>query len=145
MNQILYLIKHDYNTRNQPVTTTAHAPHHMAGKSLSCKNGCYQACPCLQMADEQPIRPKAFKFGARIFTYHQFTEGLIRSVSASHRFVREYFDFVLKTDRCAQYIDDIGIVVHAAEKLLQNIELVFQLIELAGTKLFIIICPFGQI
>ena len=50
----------------------------------------------------------------------------------------------MKADRCAQYVDDIGIAAHATDKPLQNIESVFQRIEIAGFKLSMSKCTFGQ-
>ena len=73
-----------------------------------------------------------------------------RSLSAGNSFVWEHFDPVVKADRCAQYVDDIGIAIHTAEEYVddkyvddigiasrtteKNIELVFKHIELTSLK-----------
>ena len=144
LRRINHLIKHDYNEHNHPVTTIADAAQHMAGKKYFCKLDCSQAYHCLQMADEQSIQLLSFNFGARTFAYKRLAQGLNRSLSAFNSFVREYLDPVVKADRCAQYVDDIGIAAHTTEELLQNIELVFQQIEKAGLKLSMSKCTFGQ-
>ena len=50
----------------------------------------------------------------------------------------------MKADKCAQYIDDIGIAAHNVEELLSNIEAVFQQIQKAGLKLSMSKCAFGH-
>ena len=107
----------------------------MAGKNYFCMLDCSQAYHCVQMADEQTIHLLLFNFGARIFAYRRLAQGLNRSLSAFSAFVREYLNLVVNADRCAQYVDDIAIAAQTADELLQNIELVFQRIQLAGLKL----------
>ena len=51
LRKISSLIVDDYTTNNQPFTTLSDAAEHLAGKSLFCKLGCFQAYHCLQMAD----------------------------------------------------------------------------------------------
>ena len=50
----------------------------------------------------------------------------------------------VKADKCAQYVDDIGITAHTVEELLSNIEAVFQQIQKAGLKLSMSKCAFGH-
>ena len=53
-------------------------------------------------------------------------------------------DPLVKADRCAQYVDDIGIAAHTPEELITNLELVFQQLDKAGLKLSMGKCEFGQ-
>ena len=57
--------------------------------------------------------------------------------------MREYLDPVVKTEQCAQYMDDIGIAANNATDLTRNIRAVFQCILNAGLKLTIEKCHFG--
>ena len=49
--------------------------------------------------------------------------------------MREYLDRVKKADKCAQYVDDIGIATLAADELKINLREVFQCIREAGLRL----------
>ena len=51
---------------------------------------------------------------------------------------------MVKADRCAQYVDNIGIEAHTPEELITNLELVFQQLVKAGLKLSMGKCVFGQ-
>ena len=66
-----------------------------------------------------------------------------RSVSAFASLMREYLDPVVKTDQCAQYVDEIGIVANNATDLTRNIRAVFKCIRQAGVKLTNPKCHFG--
>ena len=67
------------------------------------------------------------------------------SLSAFKSFVREYLDPVVKTDRCAQLsMIYIGTAAHAADTLLQNIELLFRRMMFAGRKLSMSKSMFGK-
>ena len=88
------------------------------------------------MADEQSFQLLSFNFVARTFLYRRPGQGLSSSLSAVNSFVRENFDPVVKVDRCAKYVDDIGIAAGTADELFQNIELVLQWIELVALRLF---------
>ena len=57
--------------------------------------------------------------------------------------MREYLDRVIKADKCAQYVDDIGIATHTAEELKNNLREVFQCIREAGLRLTMAKCQFG--
>ena len=144
LRRINHLLKNDYNQHNHPVTTIADAAKHMAGKKYFCKLDCSQAYHCLQMADEQSIQLLAFNFGSRTFAYLRLAQGLNRSLSAFNSTVREYVDALVKADKCAQYVDDIGIAAHTVDELLSNIEAVFQQIQKAGLKLSMAKCAFGH-
>ena len=85
----------------------------------------------------------AFNFASRTFAYKRLAQGLSRSVSAFSSFMREYLDPVVKTDQCAQYVDDIGIAANNATDLTRNIRAVFKCICQAGLKLTIEKCHFG--
>ena len=65
-------------------------------------------------------------------------------MSAFTSVVREYLDPLVKADRCAQYVDDIGIAAHTPDELINNLELVFQQLNKAGLKLSMSKCEFGQ-
>ena len=49
--------------------------------------------------------------------------------------MREYLDAVVKTDQCAQYLDNIGIAANGATDFLRNIRAVLQCIRLLRLKL----------
>ena len=144
LRRINHLLKNDYNQPNHPVTTMADAAQHMAGKRYFCKLDCSQAYHCLQMADEQSVQLLAFNFGSRTFAYLRLAQGLNRSLSAFNSTVREYLDPLVKADKCAQYVDDIGIAANNVEELVDNIEAVFMKIKQAGLKLSMAKCAFGH-
>ena len=144
LRRINHLLKNDYNQHNHPVTTIADAAQHIAGKKYFCKLDCSQAYHCLQMADEQSIQLLAFNFGSRTFAYLRLAQGLNRSLSAFNSTIREYLDALVKADKCAQYVDDIGVPAHNVDKLVANIEAVFQQIQKAGLKLSMSKCAFGH-
>ena len=144
LRRINHLLKNDYNQHNHPVTTLADAAQHMAGKRFFCKLDCSQAYHCLQMADEQSVQLLSFNFGTRTFAYLRLAQGLNRSLSCFNSMIREFLDPVVKADRCAQYVDDIGIAAHTVDELVTNIELVFQQVQKAGLKLTMSKCACGH-
>ena len=144
LRRINHLLKNDYNKHNHPVTTFANAAQHMAGKKYFCKLDCSQAYHCLQRADEQSIQLLAFNFGSRTFAYLLLAQGLNRSLSAFNSTIREYLDALVKADKCAQDVDDIGIAANNVDELIINIEAVFQQIQKAGLKLSMSKCAFGH-
>ena len=144
LRRINHLLYNDYNQHNHPVTTMADAAQHMAGKPYFCKLDCSQAYHCLQMADEQSVQLLAFNFGSRTFAYLKLAQGLKRSLSAFNSTVREYLDPLVKADKCAQYVDDMGIAANNVEDLVDNIESVFIKIRQAGLKLSMAKCAFGH-
>ena len=111
LQKINSLIAGEYTNNNHPVSTLSDAAQHMVGKSLFCQLDYSQAYHCLQMADQWSVEMLAFNFASRIFVYKRLAQGLSRSVSAFSSFMREYLDPVVKADQCAQYVDDIGIVL----------------------------------
>ena len=66
------------------------------------------------------------------------------SLSTFNSTVREYLDPLVKADKCAQYVDDIGIAASTVEELVDNIEAVFTKIRQAGLKLSMSKCAFGH-
>ena len=56
--------------------------------------------------------------------------------------MREYLDKVIKADKCAQYVDDIGIAANDAEQLIKNLRATFHCIREAGLKLTMHKCHF---
>ena len=95
------------------------------------------------MADQRSVEMLAFNFASRTFAYKRLAQGLSRSVSAFCSFMREYFDPVVKSDQCAQYVEDIRIAANNATDLTWNIRAVFKCIRQAGLKLTIKKCHFG--
>ena len=95
------------------------------------------------MADQQSIELFAFNFASRTFAYRGLARGLSRSLSAFSSFIREYFDPVIKTDQCAQYVDDIGMAANTPGQLIKNLRAVFQCLRKAGLKLSMAKCHFG--
>ena len=85
----------------------------------------------------------AFNFASRTFAYLRLAQGLSRSLSSFSSFMREYLDRVIKADKCAQYVDDIGIATHTAEELKNTLREVFQCIREAGLRLTMAKCQFG--
>ena len=144
LSRINHLLKNDYNQHNHPVTTMADAAQHMAGNRYFCKLDCSQAYHCLQMADEQSVQLLAFNFGSRTFAFLRQAQGLNRSLSAFNSTIREYLDPLVKADKCAQYVDDIGIAANTVEELVNNIEAVFTKIRQAGLKLSVAKCALGH-
>ena len=95
------------------------------------------------MADQRSVEMLAFKFACRSFAYGRLAQVLSRSVSAFSSVMREYFDPVVKTDQCAQYVDDIRITANNAMDLSRNIRALFKCIRQAGLKLKRAKCHFG--
>ena len=143
IRKINTLIVDDYINNNHPVSTLTNAAQHMAGKNLFCKLDCSQAYHCFQMADQQSIGLLAFNFASRTFAYRKLAQGLRRSLSAFSSTIREYLDPVIKTDQCAQYVDDIGIAANTPEQLIKNLRATFQYLRKAGLKLSMAKCLFG--
>ena len=143
LRKINNLISDDYINNNHPVSTLSDAAQHLAGKKLFCKLDCSQAYHVLQMADQKSVELLAFNFASRTFAYLRLPQGLSRSLSSFSSFMREYLDRVIKADKCAQYVDDIGIATHTAEELKNNLREVFQCIREAGLRLTMAKCQFG--
>ena len=116
----------------------------MAGKKYFCKLDCSQAYHCIPMADEQSIQLLSFNFGSRTFAFLRLAQGLNGSLSAFTSVIREYLDPLVKADRCAHYVDDIGIAPNRPDELIENLELVFQQLSKACLKLSMNKCEFGQ-
>ena len=95
------------------------------------------------MADYQSIQMLAFNFPSRTFAYRRLAQGLSRSLSEFSSFIREYLDTLIKSDQCAQYVDDIGIAANTESQLCINIRAVFECIRNAGLKLSMSKCHFG--
>ena len=95
------LISDDNINNNHPVSTLVDAALLMAGKKLFCQLDCSQAYHCLQMANQRSIEMLPFNFASRTFAYRRLAQGIIRALSAFSSFMREYFDKVIKADRCA--------------------------------------------
>ena len=64
-------------------------------------------------------------------------------MSAFSSFLREYLDPVVNAEKCAQYVDDIGMAANNATDLTRNIRAVFKCIRNAGLKPTIEKCHFG--
>ena len=146
LRKINTLTEDDYTNNNHQVSTLSDAAQHLAGKSLFCKLDCSQAYRCLQMADQRSVEMLLFflfHFACRNFAYKRLPQVLSRSVSAFSSFMREYLDPVVKADRCAQYVDDIGIAANNVADLSRNIRAVFKCIRQAGLKLTNEKCDFG--
>ena len=57
--------------------------------------------------------------------------------------MREHFDKVIKADKCAQNVADIGIAANSVAKLIRNLRAEFDCIKKAGFKLIVEKCHFG--
>ena len=135
LRKINNLISDDYINNNHPVSTLTDAAQHLAGKRLFCQLDCSQAYHVLQMADQKFVQILAFNFASRIFAYLRLAKGLSRSLSSFSSFMREYLDKAIKADKCAQYVDDIGIATNNPEELKNTFREVFQCIRAAGRRL----------
>ena len=143
LRKINNLISDDYINNNHPVSTLTDAAQHLAGKKLFCKLDCSQAYHVLQMADQKSVQLLAFNFASKTFAYLRLAQGLSRSLSSFSSFMREYLDKAIKADKCAQYVDDIGIATNTPEELKNNLREVFQCIRAAGLRLTMAKCQFG--
>ena len=143
LRKINNLISDDYINNNHPVSTLTDAAQHLAGKKLFCKLDCSQAYHVLQMADQTSVQLLAFNFASRTFAYLRLAQGLSRSLSSFSSFMREYLDKAIKADKCAQYVDDIGIATNTPEELKNNLREVFHCIRAAGLRLSMAKCQFG--
>ena len=142
LRKINALISDDYINNNHQVSHLSDAAQHLAEKKLFCDLDCSQAYYCLQMADQRSIEMLAFNLASRTFAYKRLAQGLSRALSGFSRFMREYSDKVIKTDQCAQYLEDIGKAANSATQLIQNIRAVFECIRKAGLKVTIEKCHF---
>ena len=95
--------------------TTIPSAAHMAGKNFLGKIDASQAYHCLQIADRETTQLLAFNFAYRTFAHKRLAQGLSRSVSAFRSFMRQYLDPIINADRCAQYMEDIGIAERTAD------------------------------
>ena len=143
LRKINNLISDDYINNIHPVSTLTDAAQDTAGEKLFCKLDRSQAYHCLPMADQRSIEMLAFNFANRTFSYRRLAQSLSRALSAFSSFMREYIDKVMKADKCAQYVDDIGIAANDAEQLIKNLRATFQCIRHAGMKLNMHKCHFG--
>ena len=122
-------IADDYISNNYTVGTLSDAVQHLAGKSLFCKLDCSQVYHCLQMADQRSVETIPINFSRRVFACKKLAQVLNRSVFAFSSFMCEYLDPVVKTDQCAQYVDDFGIAANNATYLLRKIRTIFKCIR----------------
>ena len=143
LRRINHLIKHDYGEHNHPVTKISDAAQYMACKKYFYKLDCSQAYHCIQMAEEQSVQLLSFNFCSKTFVYKRLAQGLNRSLSAFTSVSGENLDSVMKADRCAQYVDDIGPAARTASELIENLDHVFEQIKKAGLKLSIEKRQFG--
>ena len=86
------------------------------------------------MADQRSIEIMAFNIASRTVAYRRLAQVLSQALSGFSSFMREYLDKV-KTDQCAQYVDDIGIAANDADHLIDNLRATFKSIHEAGLKL----------
>ena len=143
LRKIKTLMADHYINNNHPVRTLSGAAQNLAGKSLFCKIGCFQAYHCLQMANQRSAKMLAFSFANGTFACERLAQGLSRSLSAFSIFLREYLDRVVRADQCAQYVDDFAIAANNATDLTRNIRAVFQWICQARLKVTIEKCHYG--
>ena len=87
------------------------------------------------MANQRPVKMLEFNFADRSFASRRLTQGLTRSLSAFSSLMSDYFDPVIKTDQCAQYVDDTGIAAISPEQLTTNLRAVFKCIQNGEIKL----------
>ena len=78
------------------------------------------------MAEEHPVQLLAYNFRSRTFAYLRMAQGLNRSLSAFNSTVGEYVDALVKADKGADYVNDLGIAAHNVGDLWSDIGTVFQ-------------------
>ena len=125
------------------MSTLTDAAQHLAGKKFFCKLDCSQAYHVLQMADQKSVQLLAFNFASKIFAYLRLAQGLSRSLSSFSGCMREYLDKAIKADKCAQYVEHIGIATNTPEELKNKLREVFQCIRAAELRLTMAKCQFG--
>ena len=143
LRKINHLLRHDYDSKNFPISTLADAGAHLAGKSFFCKLDCSQAYFALQMADQRSIELLAFNFASRTYAFLRLAQGLSRAVSTFSSFMRQKLDPCIITDKCFQYVDDVGTASNSVPEMIVNLECIFECIEKAGLKLSPGKCEFG--
>ena len=143
LRKTTYLISDDYINNNHSVSTLTDAAQHLADKKMFCEPYCSQAYHVLQMADRKSVQLLAFNFASRTFAYLRVAQGLNRALSSFSNFMREYLDKAIKADKCAQYVDNIGIAINTPEELKNILREVFQCICAAGRRLTMVKCQFG--
>ena len=122
LRKINNLISDKYNNNNHPVSTLTDAAQHLAGKKLFCKLDSSQAYHVLQMADQKSVQLLAFNFASRTFAILRLAHGLSRSLASFSSFMREYLAKAIKAEKCAQYVDDIGISTNTPDELKNNLK-----------------------
>ena len=83
----------------------------------------------LHTNDRRAVNPtsvSSFDVGLPTFAVLRLAQGLNCALSAFIIVVCEYMDLLIKTDRCAHNVDDIGIAANTPDELIENLELVFQ-------------------
>ena len=128
--------------KTQTATNSNTTPSNGRNK-LFCNLDCSQAYHCLQQGDQRSIEMLAIIFASRKFGYLRLAQGFSRALSAFPSFIRECLDIVIKADRCAQYVDDIGVAAIDAEQLLNDLRATFQCIQKVVWKLKMPNCHFG--
>ena len=96
------------------------------------------------MADEESLELLSCIFTFGTFAYKRVAQGSNRSLSMFRSLFRNYFYGIVKAERCAQYVDDLRVAAHTTHRLISNMEHVFQGFDLAGVKLSMDKCYFGQ-
>ena len=77
----------------------------------------------------------AFNFASRTFAYKRLI-GLFS-------FKRHYLVRVIKTDHCAQYVENIGIAANDSHQFIKNMRMIFECIREATIKLTMPKCHFS--
>ena len=71
----------------------------------------------------------------RKFAKKTSTQGIGSSFCSFSSLMRDYLDPLMKTDQCAQYVDDISIAANTTEQFADNIRAVSACISEAELKL----------
>ena len=140
LRRINHLMKHDYGEHNHPVSKISDSAQHVAGKKFFCKLDCFQAYHCIQRADEQSVRLLSFIFVSRTFASQRLAQVSIRSSSTFTSVISENWDPVVEPDRCAQYVNNIGVAAYNPSELIENLSLVLEKLQNARFKLSIEKC-----
>ena len=136
-HKINALITDDYISNNHPIGALSDASQYLACKKTVPQTRLLSSLSLPTDGKSMVSRIACIYFASTTFAYCWLAQGLSRVLSAFSRFMREYFDTVIKADQCAQYAEDIGIAANTTEQLIKSIRERFKRIRKAGLKLTI--------
>ena len=143
LRRINFLLRHDYESHNFPISSMADVGEYLAGKAIFSKLDASNAYHALKLKDDLSKQMLAFNFNGRTYAYQTLAQGLSRSVTAFSSFMRKYLDSCIASGKCFQYVDDIGSATNSQGEMIANLREIFKCIEKAGLRLSMKKCEFG--